>query len=344
MSKLKHFKGPRTVISFFLLIMVCIAYFIEMSMTTLFNESLIKLAMNGVLVLSLIPMLNGGMGMNFGLPVGITSGLIGLCIGVNFKLSGLSGFIFCVACAVAVAILLGTVYGRVIVHLKGKEEIGSTFIGLSFIPIMNFFWTLAPFSNRQMLYPVGGKGLRPRIGLNPYFTGVLDNYWVLNIGAIEIPVGLLFFTGMIAIATVLVMKSRFGRGLYAIGENEEFAKASGLDIEKFKVKAVILSTVIAAAAICVYAQSYGILELYDAPLSMVYPAVSAILIGGASSKRGLVVHAVLGTYLLQSIYLLSVPIANQIMLPEISEIMRSIITNGIILYALIMCGGKRAYA
>ncbi len=63
-----------------------------MSLTTLFNESLIKLAMNGVLVLSLLPMLNGGMGLNFGLSVGITSGLVGMCIGINMRLSGLVGF------------------------------------------------------------------------------------------------------------------------------------------------------------------------------------------------------------------------------------------------------------
>ncbi len=82
------------------------------------------------------------------------------------------------------------------------------------------------------------------------------------------------------------------------------------------------------------------MELYDAPLTMVYPAISALLIGGATNRRGFVFQVVIGTYLLQSIYLLSVPIANQLLLPEISEIIRSIIANGIILYALII-GGKR---
>lgn len=128
--------------------------------------------------------------------------------------------------------------------------------------------------------------------------------------------------------------------MIAIGENEQFAQASGVDIEKLKINAVIFSTVIAAVGICVYAQSYGFLELYDAPLTMVYPAISALLIGGATNRRGFVFQVVIGTYLLQSIYLLSVPIANQLLLPEISEIIRSIIANGIILYALII-GGKR---
>ena len=58
----------------------------------LFNESLVKLVMNGVLVLSLIPMLNVGAGMNFGLPVGIIGGLLGMCMAVNFRMTGLYGF------------------------------------------------------------------------------------------------------------------------------------------------------------------------------------------------------------------------------------------------------------
>ncbi len=57
---------------------------------------------------------------------------------------------------------------------------------------MNFFWTLVPFSNRQMLYPIGGKGTRPRIGLRPYFAGVLDQLWVIEIGGVKLPLGLFF--------------------------------------------------------------------------------------------------------------------------------------------------------
>ena len=88
--------------------------------------------------------------------------------------------------SILVAILFGAIYGRLLLLVKGREEIASTFIGLSFIPIMNFFWTLAPFTNRQMLYPIGGKGLRPRIGLNPYFTDAVDGLWVMSIGEIEL--------------------------------------------------------------------------------------------------------------------------------------------------------------
>ena len=110
---------------------------------------------------------------------------------------------------------------------------------------------------------------------------------------------------------------------------------------RVKIDAVILSTIIAGIGICVYSQSYGFVELYNSPMMMAFPAASAILIGGASRNRTYISEAVIGTYLFQSIYLLSSPIANEVLLPEVSEIFRMMISNSIILYALLkQKGGK----
>lgn len=324
------------IIGFFLAILVAIGFYLKMNMVTLLNISLIKFAMNGLLVLSLIPMLNAGMGMNFGLPVGITAGLIGMSIAINFKVVGILGIVLSILLGSLVAMVFSEVYGRILIAVKGREEIASTFIGFSFIPLMNFFWSLAPFTNRQMLYPIGGKGMRPRIGLNPYFTGVLDNLWSVNIGEFVLPIGLLLVYGVIALSIKHLFKTTLGKRIIAVGENELFTKASGIDVKQVKLTAVRVSMIISVVGIVVYAQSFGFLELYDAPLMMAFPAVSALLIGGATANRGTIVHAIIGTYLFQSIYLISIPIANELLLPEVSEILRNIITNGIILYALIV--------
>jgi simple sugar transport system permease protein len=121
-----------------------------------------------------------------------------------------------------------------------------------------------------------------------------------------------------------------------VGENESFARLSGINIEKTRMIAIVISTIIAGFGICVYAQSYGFIQLYDEPLSLTFPAIAAILIGGSTGKKTYIFEAVLGTYLLQSIYLLTVPIANAILVPELTEIIRTMITYGIILYALLI--------
>lgn len=328
-------KPPQVIILIFLIVLIGLAYVLQMDLIVLFNESLIKLVMNGVLVLSLIPMLNAGAGMNFGLPVGITGGLVGLCIAVNFRLTGFSGFFMSLLLSVPICGMLGWLYGLILNRVKGREEIAGTFIGFSVIPLMNYFWTLAPFQNRQMLYPIGGQGLRPKISLEPYFYNVLDQFCLIKIGGIEIPLGLLAFYGLICLFLYLFFRSKVGRAIIAMGENEAFSKLSGIDIAGIRLIAVILSTILAGIGICVYSQSYGFIQLYDEPLSMYFPAISAVLIGGSTGRRTYIFEAVLGAYLLQTIYLLTVPIANQILIPEVTEILRTLITYSIILYALL---------
>lgn len=332
---MKLFKGPQSLITLFVIILLTMALMTGMNMAKLFNASLIKFAMNGVLVLSLIPMLNVGAGMNFSLPVGVCGGLVGLCVAVNFKLKGLIGWSVAILVTILICTLFGIVLSFIFNRVKGKEEIAGTFIGFSFIPLMNYFWTLVPFTNRQMLYPIGGRGTRPKIGLGPYFAKYLDKLWNLKIGELEIPLGLLCFYGFIALGIYLFFKSQAGQKMIAVGHNEDFAYFSGIEVNKTRRNAVILSTIIAGIGICVYSQSYEFIELYDSPLMMAFPAISAILIGGSSGKKTNIKMAILGTYLFQSIYLLSVPLANQLLLPEISEILRMLITNAIILYALL---------
>ena len=337
-NNMKNYKiqPPQIIISFFLMILICLAFILEMDLVVLLNESLIKLVMNGVLVLSLIPMLNAGAGMNFGLPVGIIGGLIGLCLAVNYRFTGIFGFFMSLIFSLVICLFLGWIYGLILNKVKGREEIAGTFIGFSFIPLMNNFWTLAPFQNRQMLYPIGGQGLRPKISLENYFSNVLDDMWLLRVGSLEIPVGLFAFYGLICLLLYLFLRTKVGRATIAVGENEAFAKLSGLDISRIRLIAIITSTVIAGFGICVYSQSYGFIQLYGEPLSMAFPAISAVLIGGSAGKKTYIFEAVLGTYLLQTTYLLTVPIANEILVPELTEILRTFITYGIILYALLI--------
>ena len=332
---------PQVFMFGFLVAMFSLAAFIDISPVQLFNDSMIRLVMNGVLVLSLVPMLNTGVGINYGLPVGIVAGLLGLCLAVNFYLKGLAGFFIAVLLVIPIAVVFGQAYARLLNWAKGKEEIAGIFIGFSFVFIMNFFWATAPFTNPQMLWPIGGQGLRPTIGLKNFFGKALTDLWVLEIGDLRLPLGLLAFFGLLCLLLYLFFKTKTGRAMLAVGENESFAQLSGINIERMRTLAIVLSTVIGAIGICVYAQSYGFIELYEAPLMMAFPAASAILIGGSKGGRTLIIHVILGTYLFQTILILSTPIANTLIVPEASELLRIIIANGIILYALLY-GGSRA--
>ncbi|WP_242652441.1 ABC transporter permease subunit [Desulfofarcimen acetoxidans] len=343
MKKFKLLVGQnllQLIILLFLSFLMVTAFMIDIPLMGLLNDSLNRLFMNGVLVLSLIPMLNSGAGINYGLPIGISAGLLGMCLSVNLKLTGYIGFLAAVTFSLPISIVFGYSYGMVLNKLKGKEEIAGVFIGFSFVFIMSLFWSIAPFNNPQMLWPIGGHGLRPTIGLNNYFAKILNNLWLINIGQFKISIGFLITFLILCLMVYLFFKTKIGLAISVTGENETFARLAGINVSAMRILSTVLSTALGAVGICVYAQSYGFIELYEAPLMMAFPAASAILIGGSTGRKASVRNVIIGTFLFQSVYVITGPVANTMLAPGVSEILRTVITNGIILYALLYEGGK----
>ena len=91
--------------------------------------------------------------------------------------------------------------------------------------------------------------------------------------------------------------------LRTAGSNELYAISSGINVRRMRSLAVVLSTVLAAIGIVVYAQAYGFISLYNGPLLMAFPAIAAVLLGGASVQRASVSNVVLGTILFQTMLL-----------------------------------------
>ena len=332
---MKRMNPPQLIMTVFLLILVVAAVAVDISLVSVVNDALIKWAMNGVIVLSLIPMMNVGAGRNFGMSIGLSAGLWGMIFALNLRLTAWTGFLVSILVGVLVALVFGYLYAKVLNHLKRNEEIVGTFAGYSFIPIMNLCYTFAPVTNRQMIYPIGGQGLRPKVNLENYFALILDKLWEVHIGGLVIPVGLLlFFFGMAALLWAF-SKTRTGIIFSSIAENERFVQVSGFNVNRYRTIGIIMSTALAAIGVVVYSQSYGFLHLYDGPFMMSFPAISAIVIGGATHHNASVKHVLVGTFLYQTTYLLSIPVANALLIPEMAELLRTIVTSGIILYAFI---------
>lgn len=335
---LDHF--PTLIIAIYLFVIFALALNIGISFSSIINDSLIKFGMNLIFVLSLIPMINCGIGLNFGMSIGISAGLIGMCIALQLNLKSWMGFIVAIFISILVSILFGYIYGNILNKLKGKEDIAAVFIGYAFVPLMNIFWLIMPFSNRKMLYPVGGKGLRPKINLAENFGNILDDFLLIKFKNIVIPLGFILFVLFISFTIYIMYRNRLGHNMVAVKENSKFAYISGIDINKTRIISVIVSTALASIGICVYSQSYGFIQLYDGTNIMAFPAISAILIGGATGNKASIKNAIIGTYLYQMVFLLSVPVANQLLIPELAEIMRMILTNGIILFAFLWQRGN----
>lgn len=329
---LKKFGLPRLIILIFLLSTYIIAPFVGIPITTALSDTIIRFGMNAILVLSLMPMIESGAGLNFGMPLGIEAGLLGALLSIELGFTGFIGFILAIIIAIIFAFIFGWTYGVILNKVKGGEMMIATYIGFSSVAFMCIMWIVLPFKKPDMIWAYGGSGLRTTISVETYWKGILNNIF----GKISqsIPIGEIILFLLLAFLMWLFFRTRSGISMSAVGKNEKFAQSTGIDVDKSRKQSVIISTVIAAIGIVVYQQSFGFIQLYLAPFNMAFPAIAAILIGGASVNKVTIWHVMIGTFLFQGILTMTPTVVNALIKTDMSETIRIIVSNGMILYAL----------
>ncbi len=336
---IKNIGIPRIIIVSLLVVIYVAAYVLKLNVPSLLSDNLVRMGMNGILVLAMVPGILAGTGLNFGLPLGIICGIIGGLISIELKLTGIAGFIVAVLASIPISMIAGYLYGKLLNRVKGSEMMVGTYVGFSVVSLMCIGWLILPFKSDSIRWPIG-QGLRTTIALTDYYDKVLNNFLSFKVGDLSVPTGLLLFFFAVCFIVHLFLRSKVGLAIKATGSNNKFAKASGIDVDRSRLAATILSTSLGAIGIIVYAQSYGFFQLYTAPLMMGFGAVAAILLGGASANNAKIVHVIFGVFIFQGLLLVALPVAN-VIFPQgnLSEVMRVIVQYGIILYALTKAGG-----
>ena len=325
---------PRVIIALFLLSMFVIAPFVNISVGTSISDTIVRFAMNSVLVLSLVPMVQSGCGLNFGMQLGVIAGLIGAVTSIELGVTGLAGFLTAIGIAIPFAAILGFFYGLLLNRVKGDEMVVATYVGFSSVAFMSMMWLLLPYKSPNMIWGYGGSGLRTTISVEGYWLGVLNNFLSIKIGNFFFPTGTILFFGLMALIVWAFFKTKLGTAMTATGSNPIYAKAAGVNVDRMRILSVVISTVIAAVGILVYEQSFGFIQLYMAPLLMAFPAVAALLLGGASVSKASMGNVIIGAFLFQGILTMTPSVMNNLIKSDMSEVIRIIVSNGMIVYAL----------
>ena len=84
----KSFGLPRLIITGFLLLLFIIAPFAGISVGASLTDTLGRFGQNSIMVLAMVPMIHSGCGLNFGLPLGIISGLLGATLAIETGITG----------------------------------------------------------------------------------------------------------------------------------------------------------------------------------------------------------------------------------------------------------------
>ncbi len=183
--------------------------------------------------------------------------------------------------ALPVAMGLGAVVGFAIGYLSFRARLRGSYFALVTLAFAEVF----RISANAWGFTGGAAGVLVPLRLDPanmQFADKRIGFWLA-----------LAFVAAVLALTLAITRSRFGAQLVAVRENEEAARALGVDALAVKLKAITLSGAITAAAGCLYTQKFLYLDAtlaYGPWISV--EALLAPIIGGVGTVFGPLVGAV----------------------------------------------------
>ena len=142
-----------------------------------------------------------------------------------------------------------------------------------------------------------------------------------------------------------IMRTRLGQKFRAVGQNQTVANASGINVDRTRVIAIMISTVLAGWGQIMFMQSEGIgtFQTYAAHEQVGLYAGAAILVGGASIDRATNLQALVGTFLFHSLFITAQSAASAMFgNSAVGEYFRAFLSYGVIAVALIMYAWRSA--
>lgn len=327
----------------FLILCIIGFFFSGLSFNFLMQEMIIRLARNSVLVLSLIIPVITGIGLNFGIVLGAMAGQIALIIITNFSIANGWGFFLSIIISTPIAILFGFLVGKVLNKAKGKEMITSMILGFFANGLYQLIFlllagTLIPFKNKNLLLSTG-IGVKNTIDLTNV-KGSLDNlipFCKIHLTLGKYPISTILAVIGLYILVSYFLKTKLGQDMKAVGQDMHIAEVSGINVDRTRIIAVIISTVLAAWGQIIFLQNIGTMNTYGSHEQVGLFAVASLLVGGATIDKASWKEALMGTFLFHLLFIIS-PLAGQNLVgnAQIGEFFRVFIAYGVIGVALLL--------
>ncbi len=168
---------------------------------------------------------------------------------------------------------------------------------------------------------------------------------IMMISNIKVPMFTLFLILLGAIINISITKTKMGQDFKTVGQDQHIAMVSGIKVDKTRVRAMKLSTVLAAIGQIILLQNMGVLNTFGSHMQVGLYSIAAILVGGASVSRATVGQALLGVILFHTLFVIS-PYAGKALFgnAQIGEYFRVFVTYSVIGLSLGLYAWKKVRA
>ena len=338
----------------------------------LIQELLTRIGRNSFLILSLLIPIMAGMGLNFGMVLGAMAGQIGLVFICDWGIVGLPAIFLAMLIGTPIAIILGIFCGYILNNAKGREMVTSYILGFFIngvyqLVVLYFMGWIIPITNKTLILSrgygiknsvsltgirgvldnliptviAGTEGAKNFISLNSSGTFILMQLPFFN-GVIKIPLATLLLTGIFCILIIWFRNTKLGQDMRAIGQNQDVANFAGIPVNRTRIIAIVISTVLACYGQIIYLQNMGTLNTYNGHDQAGMFSIAALLIGGASVSKATISNVFMGVILFHLMFIVA-PNAGIKLTgdAQIGEYFRSFVSYGVIALALVIHAWKR---
>ena len=166
------------------------------------------------------------------------------------------------------------------------------------------------------------------------FLGPVTN--ALHLPSIPMPV--VWMIAVIAIASVLLMRTRYGRYVFALGGNQEAARLAGVNVARVKTLVYVISGMCAAVVGFLYLALFSSGSPQTGTGDELLEAIAAVVVGGTSlmGGQGSIIGTFFGALLIGLLY-------NAMNLLNIDSYLQKVVLGVVILLAVILDELRKRY-
>ena len=138
-----------------------------------------------------------------------------------------------------------------------------------------------------------------------------------------------------------LVNTRLGQNMRTVGQNRAVATSAGIDVNKTRIIATCISTVLAAWGQLIFLQNLGTFNTVQQQDNVGLYSVAAILVGGANVQKATNKQAIIGVILFHTLFVVAPLAATELVGDSaISEYIRMFFSYGVIAVSLAMHAWK----